>query len=84
MFLHLGENTVILKKNIIGIFDLDGASMSPDTRNFLKKGEDELEVTTIGDEIPKSFVVVTDDLGERIYLSQISSQTLNKRDVFTP
>lgn len=84
MFLHLGENTVILKKNIVGIFDLDGSSKSRDTRNYLKKGEDDFKVTSIGEEIPKSFVVVTDDLGERIYLSQISSLTLSKRDVFSP
>ena len=84
MFLHLGENTVILKKNIIGIFDLDKTSVSPDTRNFLNKGEEDFKVTTIGEEIPKSFVVVEDDVGERIYLSILSSATLSKRDVFSP
>ncbi len=84
MFIHLGENTVILKKNIVGIFDLDNSSKSEHTRNYLKKGEEDFKVTSIGEEIPKSFVVAVDDLGERIYLSQISSLTLSKRDVFSP
>ena len=79
MFLHLGESTVVLEKSIVGIFDMDTATISNDTRDYLKNAEENLKITTVGAEIPKSFVVCTDNLGERIYLSQISTATLNKR-----
>ena len=40
MFIHLGQNTSVKKKDIIGIFDLDTSTVSIHTRNFLKKAEE--------------------------------------------
>lgn len=68
----------MLKKDMLGIFDLDNASHSHITRAFLKKAETEGWVEDISGELPRSFVVVTD--GEtRVYLSQISPATLLRR-----
>ena len=39
MFLHAGNNKNILLKEIIGIFDMDTATVSPDTREFLKSSD---------------------------------------------
>ena len=39
MFLHAGNNKNLRLKNIIGIFDMDTATVSPDTKKFLKKRE---------------------------------------------
>ena len=37
MYLHLGHKTVINSKKIIGIFDIDTATVSKRTREFLNK-----------------------------------------------
>ena len=39
MYLHAGNNKIIRTKSIIGIFDMDNATLGADTRAFLKKKE---------------------------------------------
>ena len=80
MYLHIGNNRNIRTKAIIGIFDTDNATVSPITRNFLKKNERARRVETAVNEIPKSFVLYIDwDGDSSVCFSQISSQTLIKR-----
>ena len=65
---------------IIGIFDLENASISKRTRDFLAKAEKEGKVVTISYDLPRSFVIAgknRDDI--KVYISQISSSTLLKR-----
>jgi hypothetical protein len=78
MYLHLGQDVVVRKKDILGIFDLDNTSHSHITRAFLKNAENEGRVTDISGELPRSFAVVTDKK-TLIYLSQISTTTLLRR-----
>lgn len=79
MFLHLGGDVVIPSKNIIAIFDIDSTTISKDTKEFLHIAEEEGFIETISDEIPKSFVITETDKKSKIYLSPISSITLQKR-----
>ena len=79
MYIHLGQNVVVPKKGIIGIFDLDICTSSSLTRSFLQKAEKEGEVITISGELPKVFAVYQDKSSKKIFLSQLSSQTLLKR-----
>ena len=39
MYLHAGKNRVIRTKNIIGIFDIDKATVSEITKDFLRRVE---------------------------------------------
>ena len=41
MFLHLGEDTVIKSKKVIGIFDMDTSTVNKATRDYLTKAEKE-------------------------------------------
>lgn len=75
MFLHLGEDTVITDKNIIGIFDMDTSTVNKATRDYLAKAEKDKRVIYVNYDLPKSFVV-TDD---KVYISPINTGTLNKR-----
>lgn len=75
MFLHLGENTVITDKSIIGIFDMDTSTVNKATRDFLAKAEKEKRVVYVNYDLPKSFVVTDNE----IYVSPINTGTLNKR-----
>ncbi|MBE6538016.1 MAG: DUF370 domain-containing protein [Ruminococcaceae bacterium] len=83
MYLHVGNNKSIREKNIIGIFDTDNASMSPQTRKYLVDAEKEGMLEAASNEIPKSFIVYSDkesDFADRgkfkICFSQLSSSAL--------
>ena len=79
MYLHLGEKTVIRTETITGIFDLDNTTVSAHTRAFLSEAEKAGKVVTVSYELPKSFIVCKDKTEEKVYISQLSSQTLFKR-----
>ena len=79
MYLHLGQNTVVPKRTVVGIFDLDNASQSHITRKFLSNMEKEGKLINISDDLPKSFVICCEGGDTVIYLSQLSSSTLLKR-----
>ena len=79
MYLHLGMDTVVPKKEIIGIFDTDNATSSKITRDFLAAAERGGEIVDISGDLPKSFILC-ERAGERkVYLSQLSAQTLLRR-----
>ena len=80
MYLHLGGEYVVKEEEVIGIFDLDTSTVSKHTRSFLNKKEKEKKVINVSYELPKSFILVENQKKEeKIYISQISSSTLNKR-----
>lgn len=83
MYLHLGQDTVVRQDEIIGIFDMDTATISKHSRQFLADAEKGGRVFNVSLELPKSFVVCMDaDGAETVYISQISSSTLLKRTGF--
>ena len=57
MYLHLGNETVVKTDDVIGIFDLDNATLSRHTRNFLAVSEKNRDVINVSYELPKSFIV---------------------------
>ena len=80
MYLHLGQAVVVPEGEIIGIFDLDNASWSPRTRQFLERAEREGRVVNAASDLPRSFVVCDHPYHSQIvYLSQLSPATLQKR-----
>lgn len=79
MYIHLGGEYVIKEEEVIGIFDLDTSTVSKHTRKFLKIKEKEGKVINVSYELPKSFILATKKSEEKVYISQISSLTLNKR-----
>lgn len=79
MYLHLGENTVVRTDNIIGIFDMDTSTISKWTKDYLSNATKNKRVINVSMELPKSFVVCNENSEIKVYVSQISSQTLMKR-----
>ncbi len=79
MYLHLGNNMVVPDEEIIGVFDLDVSSQSFRTRQYLANAEKNGQVVTLGDDLPKSFVVCGGRDGQTVYLSQLMSATLLRR-----
>ena len=80
MYLFLGQNLVVRKDDLIGIFDMENTTGSTHTRKFLKLCEDAGEVVDVSTDLPRVFALcASEEEGERVYLSQLSSQTLAKR-----
>ncbi len=80
MYLHLGSSVVIRQRDVVGIFDLDNTTSSRITRDLLTRAQQAGRVVTVGDDLPKSFLLCRDEAGETtVYLSQLSSATLLKR-----
>ena len=79
-YLHIGKNVTVEEKRIIGIFDLDNTTESKHTRKFLAQAEEEGQVITCCDDIPKSFLLCDHPYPDQIvYLSQLTPATLQKR-----
>ena len=79
MYIHLGGDYVVKEEEVIGIFDLDISTVSKHTRKFLNTKEKQKKVIYTSLELPKSFILASNGKEEKVYISQISSQTLEKR-----
>lgn len=82
MYLHLGNDTVVKTKYIVGIFDLDITTVSKHTRNYLAKKEKEGNVFNVSMELPKSYIICRVKNKTTVYISQLTPQTLIKRKNF--
>ena len=91
MYINIGANKLIRKKNIVGIFDLDTSSHKKNTRNFLKKKKKKEKIKVYGNDLPKSFVLTSekeDGLKKEkparkkntIYFTTLSSSSLAGRN----
>ena len=90
MFLHIGRDMIVRFDDIVGIFDIETATTSKITREYLNASPKK-KIVSVTDELPKSFVVCgsnhcgglnskkSDKNNTKVYISQISSATLKKR-----
>ncbi len=80
MYLHLGQEVVVRRRDIVGVFDMDNTTISPHTRDYLKQAEKEGRVTYVSYDLPRSFTVCAEGKGrDQVYVSQIAPATLKKR-----
>ena len=80
MYLHLGQNVMVRDQDVIGVFDLDNTTWSFRTRRFLERAEREGRVVSIGDDLPRSFVLAREGDGpSTVYITQLAPATLQKR-----
>ena len=78
MYLSIGNDMAVRDRSIIGIFDMDNTSTSKRTREFLSRAEREGGVVPC-DDLPKSFVLTAEYGLNRVYLTALASNTLEKR-----
>ena len=79
MYLHLGQETLVSEKDIIGIFDMDNTTSSKWTRRLLEQAERDGRLVSVTADIPKSFVLCAEKDGYTVYLSQLGTATLRQR-----
>jgi hypothetical protein len=79
MYLHAGNHKNIKIADIVGIFDTDSATVSKITKQYLSESEKRGETEIISFEIPKSFILTSENQKNKVYFSQLSAQTLRAR-----
>ena len=79
MYVHIGNNVILRKKQVLGIFDMDNATVSPVTRSYLSKAQKAGQVESVSIDIPKSFIVYREKEGTKIYFSPLSQASLMGR-----
>ena len=84
MICHVGAGKLITDKEIVGIFDLDGAVFPAITSDFLKKAEKSGRTEAATDDLPRSFVLTEGKYGEKIIFSRLSPVALSKRAEESP
>ena len=76
MYLHIGNNVILRKKQVMGIFDMDNATVSSVTRGYLSRAQKEGLVYSVSYDIPKSFIIYLEDGKSKIYFSPLSEASL--------
>ncbi len=61
MYLHVGNDRIIRIGRILGIFDADTATVSEVTKKYLSAADAERRVSFSSEEIPKSFILYTEE-----------------------
>lgn len=79
MFLNLGGNISVKKKDIIGVFDMDNLPADSQVMEFLKENEKNNNVKVVGMGIPKAIVVTNDGRCTSVYITTISSSSVKGR-----
>ena len=79
MYLHIGNGKILKTENIIGIFDLDTATVSRETKKYISEKEKAGEVEYTDFDLPRSFILLREKDKDKIELSRISTVGLKQR-----
>ena len=79
MYLHIGNKRSVREDRIIGIFDLDTATVMKASKDFINKSEKDGMVEYDDLDLPRSFLVCEEDDGYRVRLSRLSTAALTQR-----
>jgi regulator of extracellular matrix RemA (YlzA/DUF370 family) len=79
MYLHIGNGNSVKRKNIIGIFDLDTATVSKITKDFINRRQKNGDVTYLDSDLPRAFILLSEDDTTKVRLSRISTSGLKIR-----
>ena len=83
MYVHIGNDFVLHKNDILGIFDFDLLYMSEYTKKHFKELERDNRLITICEDIPKSAIVAFLSGEEVVYLSPLNPKTIQNRKFFS-
>lgn len=79
MFISLDHGEGVDTRDVIGFFDLETAGRSEATKNMFREHEKSFSVTTLCDDIPNSFLCVSNPYGETVIMSSHSVNTIKTR-----
>lgn len=80
IYLHIGNGRTVRERDVVGIFDMDTATVSPITRAYLKRAERDGRLVSVREEVPKSFLLVRGKRpAHRVYIAQLSPRAIRGR-----
>ena len=79
MYLHVGNKKSVRGDKIIGIFDLDTATVSGISKDFINRKQRDGLVDYDDTDLPRSFILYDEGEKSKIRLSRISSVGLKLR-----
>ena len=79
MYLQLGQDKAVPLKEVVGIFDIESTTVYKTTRNFLARAEKDGEIVNVSADLPKTFVICSSGGKNRVYISAVSAQTMQKK-----
>lgn len=75
MYIHLGSDVTVHKKDIIGIFDIEKVTVQKYMNEYLSKCQKNGKIYYVSLDMPKSIIVCSD----MVYISNVSVDTLKLR-----
>ena len=79
MYLHIGNGKSVKKKNVVGIFDLDTATVSSITKKFINSAQKNNILEYTDEDLPRTFVLTEENGEVKVSLSRISTVGLKQR-----
>ena len=79
IYLNVGSGKSIPERDIVGIFDMDTASVGKETKQFLSMMQKRGSVISDLGDIPKSFVMYSTEKGTEIALLKFSSSSVENK-----
>ena len=79
MYLNIGGDFSVQSESVVGVFDLDNTTSSKWTRKLLAEAQKAGAVVEAPDELPKSFLVVSEYGQSRVILTKYNAAVLLKR-----
>lgn len=77
--MHLGKSETVPDKDVVGIFDIEKATISEETKRFLKQMQRDFKAVNLSTDLPAAFVLTDNDYTDRVYLTSLSAAALKKR-----
>lgn len=79
MYLHIGNGESVKTEDIVGIFDLDTATVSSISKRYISENEKAGKVEYSDYDLPRAFIVTKKGKKEKVILSRISTVGLKMR-----
>ena len=79
MYIHLGSDVTVHKKDIVGIFDIEKITVFKVNREYLSINEKSGKIINTTSELPKSFIVCEKGGQKHVYISKLLPRTIFKR-----
>ena len=79
MYLHIGKDCVIKKKDIIGIFNIEYIKNTKEYKSMYTSLAEKYNLINVSDKQNKTFILVENNKKIRGYITNIGSNTIGKR-----
>lgn len=79
MYVNIGGDVIVDAREIVGVFDIDKTTVYKVNRIYLSKAEKSGKIINVTHKIPKSFIICKKNLENIVYISPLTTTTLQKR-----